>query len=580
MQPLVEWRHFPGAFGVHFWIGVFGEGSIYANVADIDGNEHRVRSDTGLVVSNDFQHLGMSYNKASGLVRLYLNGRKVTEEAVGSFTPQTTSDLLVGYRGGTEYFTGVIDELSIYRRALSDAEFAGIWAAGSRGKCGTNAPPPPPGENLVFNGSFELGIDPGELRQIDAPNSTAITGWTVESGNIDYYGSAWVAGDGNRSLDMSGTTAGTISQLVSGFTVGQTYRLSFLMAGNPGLIPPLPAVKRLRATIGSSSAVQEYSFDATGHSAGDLGWILRTLNFTASSSTMTLRFVSLTDGLGGAALDKVSITLLTNAPPPPSTNCVPPPTGLVAWWPFEGTGQDLRGNNLAVFSGNPGFTAGRVGTALHFDGANDFARAAGSASLHVGAGHGLTVEGWIHPSDLSQLRPIVEWNDGTGSIGAHFWVSVDTLAFGDGRGNLFANLVDTAGVSHQVWSAANVVQADVWQHVVLTYDKTSGQAMLFRNGAMVAQTNLGSFTPQTSFPFLLRLAAVRAIQRHSLRRRSGRGEPYNRALPPVEILALYQADGAGKCPTNAPPTPPLRAFDLSRDYSSRPIRMVPGVTAI
>src|SRR5206468_5463440 len=97
--------------------------------------------------------------------------------------------------------------------------------------------------------------------QVDAPNSTAITGWTVQSGNIDYYGSAWVAGDGNRSLDMSGTTAGTISQEVSGFTAGRMYRLAFLMAGNPGLIPQLPAIKRLRASIGSAS--QEYAFDAT-----------------------------------------------------------------------------------------------------------------------------------------------------------------------------------------------------------------------------------------------------------------------------------------------------------------------------
>src|SRR5207247_5161828 len=103
---------------------------------------------------------------------------------------------------------------------------------------------------------------------IDAPNWTSITGWIVESGNIDYVGTRWAAGDGNRCLDLSGTTVGTISQMITGLTPGLTYRLSFLMAGNPELIPPLPAVKQLRASIGS--AVREFSFDATGFTPANM----------------------------------------------------------------------------------------------------------------------------------------------------------------------------------------------------------------------------------------------------------------------------------------------------------------------
>ena len=175
---------------------------------------------------------------------------------------------------------------------------------------GVAATPPPP-SGLVVNGSFELGIDPDV--QIDAPNSTAITGWTVQSGNIDYVGAGWMAGDGNRSLDMSGTTVGTIRQVIAGLTAGQAYRLSFLMAGNPGLIPPFPSVKRLRASIGSAS--QEYSFNASGRSANNMGWTEKVLDFTADGSSMTLLFTSLTEGLGGAALDKVTISLETSAPP-------------------------------------------------------------------------------------------------------------------------------------------------------------------------------------------------------------------------------------------------------------------------
>src|SRR5439155_1173978 len=175
------------------------------------------------------------------------------------------------------------------------------------------SPPPPPG--LVVNGSFELGTDPDISTQVDAPNSTTITGWVVESGNIDYIGTRWTAGEGNRCLDLSGTTVGTISQLISGLTPGQAYRVSFLMAGNPELIPPFPAVKQLRASIGSAS--QDYSFDTSGFSGSNMGWTLKTLDFTASSSSLKLSFASLTDGLGGPALDKVSISAAESPPPPP-----------------------------------------------------------------------------------------------------------------------------------------------------------------------------------------------------------------------------------------------------------------------
>jgi len=189
----------------------------------------------------------------------------------------------------------------------------------------TAAAPPPPPSGLVVNGSFELGTDPGVSTQVDAPDSATITGWLVESGNIDYIGTRWIAGDGSRCLDLSGTTVGTVSQMIGGLTPGGSYRLSFLMAGNPELIPPLPAVKQLRASIGSSS--QDYSFDATGFSPDDMGWTLKTLDFTAASSSQKLSFTSLTDGLGGPALDKISITAVS--PPPP------PPSGLVVNGSFE-----------------------------------------------------------------------------------------------------------------------------------------------------------------------------------------------------------------------------------------------------
>src|ERR1043166_795967 len=94
------------------------------------------------------------------------------------------------------------------------------------------------GAQTVFNGSFELGTNPGsDFIEFTAPDSTSITGWTVASGTIDYIGGRWLAADGSRSLDLSGINNGTLTQSISGFLGGTTSRLSFYMAANPDSRP-------------------------------------------------------------------------------------------------------------------------------------------------------------------------------------------------------------------------------------------------------------------------------------------------------------------------------------------------------
>jgi choice-of-anchor C domain-containing protein len=128
----------------------------------------------------------------------------------------------------------------------------------------------------------------------------------VQSGSVDYIGSdTWQAADGSRSLDMSGHDAGSIFQNVSGFTVGQQYRLSFDLASN---VEGGPTIKSLQAQIGSTA--QTFTFDGTGFSYANMGWSLRTLDFIANNTTMGLTFTSLDSGSAGPALDNVSITIV------------------------------------------------------------------------------------------------------------------------------------------------------------------------------------------------------------------------------------------------------------------------------
>src|ERR1700761_1608688 len=87
--------------------------------------------------------------------------------------------------------------------------------------------------NLIQNGSFEEGTDPGSFTSL-TPGSTDITDWSIGPIGVDYIGSYWQAADGSRSVDLAGTLpGGTATGDASGSifqsfatTLGQTYQVT------------------------------------------------------------------------------------------------------------------------------------------------------------------------------------------------------------------------------------------------------------------------------------------------------------------------------------------------------------------
>ena len=73
---------------------------------------------------------------------LYINGVSVRTGQTSSRSAVYPSSELGGDRSGYGYYAGLLDEVSIYNRALSSSEIAAIFAAGSSGKCYTNTPVP------------------------------------------------------------------------------------------------------------------------------------------------------------------------------------------------------------------------------------------------------------------------------------------------------------------------------------------------------------------------------------------------------------------------------------------------------
>src|ERR1700693_1811549 len=171
--------------------------------------------------------------------------------------------------------------------------------------------------NLLVNGSFETGPNPGSFTNL-ALGSTAITGWTVSLGNIDYSASLWVAADGSRSLDLEGSAGtcdlatpncpGGIAQSFA-TTPGQEYMVTFDLAGN---LLNFPVIKTVRVSAAGQS--QDFTFNITGHTTTSMGWTLDSWTFTASGSMTTLEFDTAdTPPTGwGPALDNVSVNAIAS----------------------------------------------------------------------------------------------------------------------------------------------------------------------------------------------------------------------------------------------------------------------------
>jgi len=153
-----------------------------------------------------------------------------------------------------------------------------------------------------FNGSFEDGTAPGSFTTVSA-GGTAIDGWTVLSGTVDYIGTYWQPGNGARSLDLNGGSAGAIAQTFDTIQ-GVTYFVDFLMAGNPDGAPVLKGLEV--AATGNNAAT--FNFSTAGTSKGAMGWESMRYAFTATGTSTTLSFASLDSGAYGAALDGINVT--------------------------------------------------------------------------------------------------------------------------------------------------------------------------------------------------------------------------------------------------------------------------------
>jgi choice-of-anchor C domain-containing protein len=159
--------------------------------------------------------------------------------------------------------------------------------------------------NLLINGMLESAVPPKQPDNLvyvtPSTNPTALTGWTLDSGEIDIVPNSYFqSSQGNYSVDLVGTPGlGSISQQVA-TTATAEYALTFDFSINPesGPLKERPYIKTLRVeAIGADGvtvlATQDFSETRGTRTNSNMQWTQKTLTFFADGSVATIRFSAL-----------------------------------------------------------------------------------------------------------------------------------------------------------------------------------------------------------------------------------------------------------------------------------------------
>ncbi|MDH3277805.1 MAG: LamG domain-containing protein [Nitrosopumilus sp.] len=234
-------------------------------------------------------------------------------------------------------------------------------------------------------------------------------------------------------------------------------------------------------------------------------------------------------------------------PPSPifAAECTPAPSEMVSWWTGEGDSADLLGNNNGNEFGDTSFAVGKVGQAFSFDGDGDYVLIDNESNFDFTDSE-FAIDGWFKTDDISFRQMIITK---AGATSGYSW-QVELQ-----NGKLVTGMFDAVGNDVIVRESSNALNDGQWHFFAVNFDYPSESATLYIDG--VLDNNLR--TDGTAFndpvisnePVLIGARDFSSPQ-HFFNGMIDELEIFERNLTSDEILAIYQADSAGKCQNEDP----------------------------
>ena len=262
--------------------------------------------------------------------------------------------------------------------------------------------------------------------------------------------------------------------------------------------------------------------------------------FVAGLNTIEFRVVNL-GSLTGLRVEFTSATAQC-------CECVPPPGGMVGWWPLDEPngatvvndligghhGTPEPGGSVGVNPplGAPNAVTGAVAGAMHFITNSNYINVPHHTGLNFGAGS-FTLDAWVRTGQASPSinKVIVEKLDQAQKRGYSFSIQGNklVLTLGDGSPAL------------TTFTSAGAIAYGPWQHVAVSVDRSQpAQAVKFYiNGAADPPLALSAQFGNIDTTADLRIGGIETF--------IDEVELFNTAVSPANIQAIQSAGPAGKC---------------------------------
>ena len=255
----------------------------------------------------------------------------------------------------------------------------------------------------------------------------------------------------------------------------------------------------------------------------------------------------------------------------PAQSCVQPPnTTMVAWYPFDelagSTSANLATGNTGTQVNGPLGICGKVSGAASFNGTNQYVESPSTIATNFGpvitptpcvgpsysdrgaysaCRANFSIDTWVLVNAFSGVMTIVDKRDGNppNIHGYSFYL------YNGAMGLQLADGAGSQGYTNYPSPPLPGLTNGMWHHLAVSVKRTATNGIAwYYDGFLMGNSNADRLASLvTSSPLRIGANTTAPPLSNWFRGNLDELEIYNRELTAAEVLAIYQADSAGKC---------------------------------